>query len=1083
MGSPGDHAHEQQADRHPTLQDLLQRLSSGTSQNRIPRRSTSSPCPASFAQSRIWYIYQWQPESPLYNIHHAWHLIGPLDVDCLRRSLNEIIRRHEALRTTFTAPEGLPLQVIAPWLELPLPLVDLSALPAAERQARIQVLARQDAGTPFDLAQGPLLRATLLRLAAQEHVLLLTMHHIIWDSWSTDIFCRELSVLYGAFARGKPSPLPELPVQYADFALWQRQHLQGETLQKHVAFWKAHLTGAPPILDLPADHQRPSEPSHAGARLRRILPADLASDLAAFSRSQHVTPFMTLLTAFFVLLHRYTDQEDLVIGTPIANRTRLETEPLIGFFVNTLALRANFSRNPRFQEFLHQVRDLTLDAYDHQDLSFERLIEELQPERRLDHTPLFQVLFQLDNARGSALQLEGIIVEPLDIDTGIARLDLAVTLVQQPGCLSAIVSYDTDLFERDRIERLLDHYCTLLEAICANPEERIGYLPLLTPVERQRILVDWNDTSRDLRPELYAHEIFSAQATQQPEAMALVCGAQSVTYGELEARTNQLAHYLIGLGLGPESIIAVLLPRSTEWIVAILSALKAGGAYLPLDVRDPPQRMASILRQSEARLILTTTSWLTGLPASHPSVLCLDRDWTVSAGQPYHKPATRLNSHNLAYVIYTSGSTGQPKGVMITHHGWTNLLQWHIASYAFTRQSRVTTCFAPNFDAALAISFASLAAGSTVYLFSDEIISDTHRLARCIADAQITHCNMPPSLLAALPTVNLPHLQTLVIGGEALTGELVERWAVGRLIWNAYGPTEVTVCATKNLCHTGEPIVSIGRPDYSVQVYLLDRYLQPVPVGVPGELCVGGVGLARGYLGDPGRTAERFVPNPFSSEPGARLYRTGDMARFLPDGRIVFLGRQDSQVKIRGYRVELGEIDSALRHHPAVSQALAVIRKVGDTDRLVAYIVPAGPQPPGSFELRAWLQQRLPHYMLPDILVPLASLPLTPAGKLDLGALPLPRDADICAAATFVPPATPTEEAIADIWQEVLTLPQVGRYDNFFDLGGHSLLAMQAIAKLEKRLGLRLSPRDLVLQNLAQLAAACDERLAQGRRT
>jgi amino acid adenylation domain-containing protein len=1058
---------ERHAELTPARRALLEKrvqdaLASVGGSQAIQRRARPSLIPLSFAQQRLWFLDQLEPSSLLYLLPTAFRLAGPLNVEALKQSLNEIVRRHEALRTTFPAVDGQPVQVIAPAQTVALRMVDLRPLPEAERQAEADRLAQEDAQRRFDLGRGPLLRASLLCLDDREHVLLLNMHHIVFDGWSRGLLFKELSSLYAALSSGRPSPLRDLPVQYADFSLWQREWLQGEVLEEQLGYWKQQLGGAPSVLALPSTQAHGARPSYRSAVQPLILPQPLAEALRTLSRREGVTLFMTLLAAFQTLLYRYTRQTDVVVGSPIANRNRLEIEGLIGFFANTLAFRSDLSGNPSFRALLRRVEEVCLGAYAHQDLPFERLVEELHPQRDLSHSPLFQVMLAFQNTPRHALEMPGLWVSRLELDVGWTPFDLTLSLMPEAGQLTGQLKYRSDLFNGDTIRRMVDHFQTLLEGIVANPDQAIATLPLLTQAERQQLLVEWNDTRADYPRDRCIHQLFEDQVQRTPDALGLAFEYERLTYRELNRRANQLAHHLRRLGIGPERLVGICLKRSPEMVVVVLGVLKAGGAYVPLDPALPRERLAFMIGDTNLSLVVTkeeTRERLAGLDAY---TVCMDSEQEGIAQQSQENPESDVTAQNLAYVIYTSGSTGRPKGVMVEHGGLCNLATTLIRRHGLEPETHLLLFPPLSFDVASSQIFRTLCAGATLQLVSEEMLLDGPRLTQLVRDTGVTHLNVPPSALSLFAAETLPAVDTVIVGAEVCSPDLVARWAPGRRFFNAYGLTEATIGSTVFEYTPGHERLPIGRPLANVQIYLLDAHLQPMPVGVPGELCIGGVGLARGYLNRPDLTAEKFVPNPFSPEPGARLYRTGDLARYRPDGNIEFLGRLDHQVKIRGFRVELGEIEEALGQHPAVKQAvvLALEKNSGDR-RLVAYVVASQPPPPTLSELRAFLKQSLPDYMIPSAFAFLDALPLSPSGKVNRQALLTPGPARPEIEERLVLPRTPLEEVLAEIWASVLGLNEVGVHDDFFDLGGHSLLATQVISRLRDASGIELPLRSL----------------------
>jgi len=1050
--------------------------------------------PLSFAQQRLWFLDQLEPGSALYNIPISYRLRGLLNITALEESLNEIVRRHEALRTSFSNAQGQPVQAIAPTSRLTLPVADLTSLPVAGREAEVLRLATDEAQRPFDLAQAPLFRASVLRLADEEHILLLTMHHIVSDGWSMGVLFQELSTLYDAFSTGKPSPLSELPIQYADFAAWQRRWLQGEVLESQLTYWKKQLADVPAGLELPTDHPRPPAQSFRGARQSMVLPQALTNRLKALSHQESVTLFVTLFAAFQTLLHRYTGKDDIIVGSPIAGRNRTEIEGLIGFFVNTLLLRTDLSSDPSFRELLGRVRKVALEAYDHQDLPFEKLVEELQPERNLSHSPLFQVMFVLQNAPMTALRLRGLTVNSLKVDSETAKFDLTLSMVEEVDSLRGIIEYNTDLFDGATIHRMVGHFQTLLESIVADPGQRLSDLSILTKAEKQQLLLEWNDTKTDYPKDKCVHELFEAQVERTPDAVALVFEDKQLTYGELNRRANQLAHYLRKLGVGPEVLVSICVERSLEMVIGQLGIVKAGGAFVPFDPDYPKERLAFMLEDSQARVLLTQRQLVDELfedkrskiensdPRSsilnlQPKVVCLDTDWEIIAQESDANPVSDVLPDNLVYVIYTSGSTGKPKGVPTPQSGFVNLMAWLKRVHSVTPADRATQLASPAFDASIWEVWPYLAAGASVHIVDEETRVSPLQLLQWLTTKRISICFLPTPLAEAVLEKPWPSgvaLRALLTGGDKLHRSPLKTLPF-RFV-NNYGPTENSAVTTWAPVATGidsHVPLPIGRPIDNNQLYLLDRHLNPVPIGVFGELFIGGDGLARGYFRRPELTAEKFIPNPFSNEPGTRLYKTGDLVRYLADGNIEFLGRIDHQVKIRGFRIELGEIEAVLGQHPAVREVVVVARKESRSDkRLVAYVVPNQGLSPSTSELRNFLKNKLPEYMVPSTFVMLDALPLTPNGKVDRRALPALDGARPELDGTFVAPRTQAEAMLAGIWAEVLKLEQIGVRDNFFELGGDSILGLQIIARANQT-GLRLTPKQLFQhQTIAELAAA-----------
>ncbi len=1060
-------------DKERLLALLLAKEGFKTSQmQRIQPRTIAGHPPLSFVQQRLWFLDQLGQGNAAYNIPLPLRLRGPLNLDALHQSLNEIVRRHEALRTTFGVVDEQPVQIIAPELELSLPLIDLSDRAVDEREAEAWRLVVEEARSHFDLSRGPLIRATMLRLGAEDHLLISNMHHTVSDGWSLAVFMRELSALYTAFSSGKSSPLPALPIQYADFALWQREWLQGSALDAQLTYWKHQLAGPLPLLELPTDRPRPAVRTFRGAIHSFVLPAPLTHALMELSQRKDVTPFMLLLTAFKTLLYRYTGQEDLLVGTPVANRTKAETEALIGFFVNTLVLRTKLTGQPTFGTLLQRVREVVLQAFAHQDLPFEKLVEALNPERSLSHMPLFQVAFAFQGVL-PVPTFAHLTVQPLEVHMGTAQFDLTLFMEETDQGLTGRLEYNTDLFEPATIARMIGHFQTLLESAVANLDQPISRMPLLTTSERRQMLVEWNATQADYPRNQCFHTLFEAHAAQSPDAVAVVFKDRRLTYRELNRRANQLAHHLRTIGIGRhhgpqspgEQRIGVCMERSPELVVGILGILKAGGVYVPLDPNYPSERLAFMLADAQTPVLLTQQRLVEKLPTHQAQVICLDDDWDMIAQQSEENPSSGATPDNLAYVIYTSGSTGNPKGVLVPHRGLCNVAAAQTRVFGTHPGDGVLQFTSPSFDASIFDISMAFGVGARLCLDTAQALLPGPSLVKLLREQEIAIVTLTPSALAAVPDDELPALRTISVAGEACPAELVERWAPGRRFFNLYGPTEATIWATMAACDDGSRKPPIGSPIANTQIYLLDQELQPVPIGVPGELHIGGVGVARGYLNRPALTAQKFIPDPFSAEPGTRLYRTGDLARYLPDGKIEFLGRIDHQIKLRGFRIELSEIEAVLHQHPGVREALVLAREDEPAQkRLVAYIIPATAQHDAqsdagrsetqstTSELRAFLKERLPDYMVPAAFVLLDAFPLTPNGKVDRQALLAPDMARPELAVAYAPPRTEIERVIAAVWQSVLQTDKVGVHDNFFDLGGHSLLLLQVHDKFQQHL-------------------------------
>ncbi|MCA1568066.1 MAG: amino acid adenylation domain-containing protein [Acidobacteria bacterium] len=1062
------------------------RADKSAAESAITRRRNAGPAPLSFAQKGLWFLSQMEADNVTYNLPVSYELLGRLDVPTLERGLNEIVRRHEALRTTFTILDGEPVQVITPTLTLGLPVVDLTDLRGDEQWEELRRRANEYVRQPFDLERGPLVRATLLKLSDETHYLLVLMHHIVGDAWSMGIIMSELSALYRAFLAGEPSPLAELPIQYADFAIWQRERLAADALQRQLDYWKQKLGGAASVLQLPTDHPRPSVPTHRGSSQFLLLPEEVSRAVKELSQREGVTLFMTLLAAFDVLLYRYTGQTDISVGSPLAGRSRPEAETLIGLFLNPVVLRTDLSGNPSLRQLLGCVREVMLEAHANQDVPFEKLVAELQPERAVGHTPLFQVMFILQNAPMDESVASGDLVislSKLDADIGAAKFDLTLSLEETTdGRLLSYWDYKTDLFEHATITRMFGHLRKLLENVVADPDRRLSEIGILDEDERRHLLNETNATAAPFKGDACAHELFELQAARTPEATALVFADKRVSYGELNTRANRLARHLLRRGVTAGHVVGLHLERSIEMIVGVLAVLKAGGAYVPLDPAYPAGRIQFMLENSEARLLLTERRLAGSLPALRDGVFYLDAEQQAIEDESGENltPAAATPT-DLAYIIYTSGSTGQPKGVMIEHRSLCNFAEALSRVFDIRPESRVLQ-FAPfSFDASVFEVFTTLTVGATLVLAPQTSLLPGPSLIELLREQSITAVLLPPAALAAMPDAALEALRTLIVGGDECPPEVARRWAAGRRFINAYGPTETTICATVAVCDAFAERLPVGLPIQNTEVYLLDDDAQPVPVIVPGELHIGGVGLARGYINRPDLTAEKFVPHPFSREPGARLYKTGDLARFRPDGQIEVLGRRDRQAKVRGFRIEPGEIEAALVAHPDVREAAVITHEESPSQkRLVAYTVAAaGERAPDADALRSHLKTRLPAYMLPSAFVSLDALPLTPSGKVDRQRLPAPGGVRPELVQGYVAPRTELEKMLAEMWQTVLRVSEVGVNDNFFDLGGDSIHAAIFINSLQERLDVLVYVVALFhAPTVAALAAHLEERHA-----
>ncbi len=1059
----------------------------------VPREGTRLPL--SFAQERLWFLDQLEPGSATYNIPFGLRIDGRFQVGLLAAGLTEIARRHESLRTSFPSASGEPVQAIAPAAPVPLPLIDLSALPDSPRWREAEELVTGDSRTPFDLARGPVIRARLVRLAEDQHVLLLNVHHIASDGWSVGILLRELGALYSAFLEGREvssrRPLPELPVQYADFAAWQRDWLQGEVLEKQLGYWRERLAGMP-ALQLPTDRPRSGFQTQLAGRVSADLDEDLVTALQDLNRRERSTLFMTVLVAYDVLLARYSGQHDFAVGTPTAGRNRAETEGLIGFFVNNLVLRADLPETATFREALARTRKVTLEAFSHQDLPFQKLVQEVQPQRALGQTPLFQASFVLQNVPEFRFEVPGLTWRGLANRRERAEYDLTLLLREIKGRLKGFLEFDASLFDVTTGQRMLRHFEVLLRAFVADPARRLSEIPLLTGEERHQLLVEGSDT-RVERADACLHELFEQQAHKTPDAAAVIWEGKVLTYAELDRRAERLAAHLRGLGAGPERLVGLCLERSAETYVGLLGILKSGAAYLPLDLDLPRERMALYLEDSGTSLVVTRRRWAPLLPEGVRTVLFDDEaEFTALPDAPVERAAP----WNLAYVIYTSGSTGRPKGVVVEHRSAAAYALAAADDYETRADDRLLHFAAIAFDASIEEIFPIWARGGAVLPRTDAMLASAREFLDTCAAWDITVLNLATSYWhevvlglsrgeATLP----PRLRLVVMGNERALPERVAAWpllAPGIRLVNSYGPTETTVATTHSNLTSVTLLpgreVPIGVPVANARTHVVDRDFQLVPVGVPGELCIGGIGLTRGYLDRPDLTAEKFIPDPFTPRldggSGARLYRTGDLVRLRPDGQIEFLGRIDHQVKVRGFRIELGEIESALCLHPAVRDAAVVARedKPGNA-RLVGYVV----LQEGSADtgLREFLRARLPEAMVPSVLMTLDALPRTAGDKVDRRALPEP-PAERAERSEFVAPRTPTEELVAEMWAQVLGVERIGALDNFFDLGGQSLLATQVISRLRQEIDLEVPLRTMFeASTLERFSLALEDLLLQ----
>ena len=1044
--------------------DLLVRMAQqagGAAVDRIGPRTDDGPAPLSFGQERLWLVHQLEPSSPAYAVQGAYR-IPAVDAAAMERALGELVRRHEALRTTFAEIDGAPVQVVAPFTGFTLPVDDLSGMDAAEREAAAARRMEEEEARPFDLVAGPLFRPRLIRLGGED-ILLFFMHHIISDAWSMGLLFRELGALYKTYENGEESLLPPVNLQYADYAVWQRRQLQGAALERQLGWWRERLAGAPARLELPTDHPRPAVRSYAGSSVETELPGELLERLRALAQAEGATLFMVLLGAFQLLLARYTGTEDVVVGSPVEGRSRREVEEIVGFFVNMLVMRTDLSGDPSFREVLRRVRETTLGAYEHQEMPFEKLVAELQPERSLSRSPLFQVVFAAETAArgGTEAAAPG---QGVELEARTAQYDLVLSTAESARTLHASLNYSTELFDRPTMERMLGHLRRVLEQVAAEPDRRLSRLELAGAEERALVIEAWNRTARPFPREVCIHELFQARVRERPDAPALVWGDARLTYAELDARANRLAHHLRGLGVVPDCRVGVMLERGVEMIVSLLAILKAGGCYVPLDASYPAERLALMLADGGVRVVVSHGALAAVLAETDARIVCVDGAAEAIAAESAEAVWSGATAENLAYIVYTSGSTGKPKGVMVGHRHVVQLVR-ETDYVRLGPGDRVAQASNASFDALTFEAWGALLNGATLVGIPRDVLLSTAELGRTLREQGITTLYQTTALVNQLsremPDIFAP-LREVLFGGQAVDADSVRRLLKAgkpRRLLHMYGPTETTAwCSWEPIEDVAEGAltVSVGRPTGNQRIYLLDGALNPVPVGVPGEAYVGGDGVVRGYLERPALTAERFVPDPFAAEPGARMYRTGDRLRWMADGRLEFVGRVDDQVKIRGFRIEPGEVESVLSSHPDVRGARVIVREDAPGEkRLVAYVV-GGAEPEA---MRAHLRRTLPEYMVPAAFVTMDSLPLTPNGKLDVKALPAP---DLAGAEDrYVAPRTPAEEVLVGVWAEVLGLERVGTADNFFELGGHSLLAARVVSRVHAAFGVQLPLRAL----------------------
>jgi amino acid adenylation domain-containing protein len=1079
----------------PTVAQLAAHLATPGAQHVYPAikpAERNGTAPLSFTQQQFWLLDQ-TGHRAAYNVCTAVKIGGALDTQRLRKALEQIVARHDVLRTNISLEQGTPVQEISLAMPIDLRISVLTELSALEREAEMNRLLAAETAEVFDLSQGPLFRTHLLSFSHDDHVLLCTFHHIIYDGWSAGLLLRELAAFYEG-SNTALSTLPGLPIQYADFARWQRQWLQGTTLERQLDYWRRQLANAS-ALNLPTDYARPATSSFKGARQSVTLPQSLSRSLQAMSRNEDATLFMTLMAAFQTLLFRYSGQEDITVGAPVAGRTMIETENLIGSFVNTLALRGDLAGNPSFREFLSRVRETVLGAFSHQELPFEKLVEELNPERGVNRTPLFQVMFAFQNTPTTDTSVSELELTPLKLKSSAAKFDLTLEVEEQTEGLVVTIEYSTDLFAPETISRILAHFQTLVAGAVKDPLQRIADLPLLSQTEREQQLVEWNDTHADFPIDARVHRLFEAQVVKAPDAIAAEFQGEQLTYRELNRRANQLAHYLRKLGVGPEVLVGICIERRLEMLVSLLGVLKAGGGYVPLDPKYPRERTAFMIEDAGLSLVLTQQSLSADIPAVKAQLLCIDQAGTTLAQESFENPVTEVAANNLAYLIYTSGSTGNPKGVMIEHRALAHFTAVAAAEYSIKPWDRVLQFASLSFDLSVEEIFPALTQGATIVMRTDAMISSARDFLQCCEQWKVSVLDLPTAywheLVDAVDLLNLrvpKCVRLVIIGGEKALPERVILWKqkMGDRVrlMNTYGPTETTVATTMYDVRSEGEIrrsqnVSIGRPIPNTTAYILDEFLNPVPIGVAGELHIGGAGMARGYINRPDLTAQKFITNPFSDRPNSKLYKTGDLVRYRADGNIEFLGRVDHQIKIRGFRVELEEIEQTLRQHAGVNDCVVVLCEDDNDKRLVAYVVGREQTRPAASELRNFLKAKLPSYMVPAAFEAIGALPVMTNGKIDRRALPSPQSRTEIEEG-FAAPRTPIEELLAATWREVLKLEQIGIHDNFFDLGGHSLLAAKVVSNVRTALEVEFGMVDVFqAPTIASLAELLSPRAMQ----
>jgi amino acid adenylation domain-containing protein len=1022
----------------------------------ITRQNSSGPFELSFGQQRIYFLEQFEKGSSSNVIPTAVNITGHLNMDVLLRCFNEIIRRHESLRTTFHMAEDKPVQVVAPVEEATVYIdtINLMKIPEPLRQAEVHKLLSEQSQKPFDLSKGPLLRLLLVQLSKYEHVLLMTMHHIISDNWSIGVLIREMTELYDAFCHGKPPHLPQLQIQYTDYASWQRQWLKGKILKDRLEFWKKNLEGAAPLLGIPSDKPRPAVQSNRGSLKAFTLPGNILQSLKAFGHEEGASLFMVLLAAFKVLLYKYSGQEDIVIGTPVAGRGNIETENLIGLFINTIALRTSFAGDMPFRQMLRKVRQSVLEALNHQDLPFEKVVEELNPERNISYNPIFQAMFVMQNAPMPTLNLTDLSLSVIPVDSGFAQFDLSMTVWEEDDILKGTLEYSTDLFYSKTIDRMLGHFVTLIKGITENPDQQLCRLPILTPDESRQILVEWNQTEQKYNNNIRIHELFEKQAEKTPDAIAVSYNGKCLTYKELNKQADILAGALKKIGIGPEKLVGIYIEHSLELMAAVLGVLKAGAGYVPLDSEYPQDRLQYMIEDSGMTALLTQRKLISLIPRYNLPIICADREIEAAGDGSSIDIKAGRTCGNIAGVIYTSGSTGKPKGVFLEHRGIVNLITSFIRSYNIIEQDSILPITSLGSSSFVGEIFPLICAGGRVVLVPKNDLLDYDKFVSAIANNDVTIISSVPSFITRFNSEKIipPKLRLILCGGEALAPGDVNHLINCATVVNGYGVTEATICSTYHIV-TEEDLqrdsfIPIGKPIMNNKIYILDKNLNCVPIGITGEMYICGDGVTRGYLNNEKLTNEKFIPCPFSK--GEVMYKTGDLACWRSDGVIRYISRMDNQVKIRGFRIELGEVEVRIKKHESVSDAVVIIREdIPGDKRMIAYIVPCAGKKITSGEMSNWLRNSLPEYMIPHSFEIHDSLPLNPNGKVNINALPMPRAIHDGRDKLYNAPKTRAEVVIGKVWSEFLKNDKIGIYDNFFDIGGHSLLIMQIHSKLK----------------------------------